>query len=88
MTDFAPITDREWGSVADLTDLTDLTEFQDKAGVSHAGLLDDVQSFLERFISYPFAAAENGVYFIHEQGGQSGFVADLSEDVSNRGIDG
>lgn len=33
--------------------VTDITEFQHKAGAGHAGLLDEVRAFLERFIAYP-----------------------------------
>lgn len=35
------------------TAVTDVTEFDDKAGADFATLLDDVQTFLSRFIAYP-----------------------------------
>lgn len=51
---FAPLTDEDL-AVAGIAGyrVTDITEFQDKAGADHARLLDDVQTFLERFIAYP-----------------------------------
>lgn len=36
-----------------LTNLTDLTDFEGKAGLNGAVILDDVRQYLERFIAYP-----------------------------------
>lgn len=36
-----------------VTAVTEVTDFQYKAGVDHSALMDEVQTFLERFIAYP-----------------------------------
>ena len=45
----------EWVTVTpgSVTAVTEVTDIPDKAGANHATLLDDVQTFLERFIAYP-----------------------------------
>lgn len=51
---FPPLTSAElYGDDFTGYRVTEITDFQDKAGAGHAELLDDVQTFLERFIAYP-----------------------------------
>lgn len=48
MSDFAPLTETEWS-----TEVTEVTDFPERERASDASILDNVQTFLERFIAYP-----------------------------------
>lgn len=62
--DFSPLTDEEMGE--DVTAVTAVTEFPEKAR-GYADLLDDVQTFLSRFIAYPSpeAAVAHALWVAH-----------------------
>ncbi|WP_427129338.1 DUF3631 domain-containing protein [Pseudarthrobacter sp. S9] len=68
MNGFEPLSDsemRDAGLV--VTEVTVVTDFQLEAGVDPAALLDDVQTFLERFIAYPEpeAATAHALWIAH-----------------------
>jgi hypothetical protein len=76
MTKFEPLAESEWVPesleyryhlASQVTEVTEVTEFQSQGSADHAALLDDVHTFLERFIAYPEpeAATAHTLWIVH-----------------------